>query len=92
MQRDLKGRSFQVVPIWGPTKVSVGGEGEKEQEGKRRKELNKTKKSLGKYLKMRMVPILQQTEYQSITLLTSVELLPLALANAGISPVACTEL
>jgi len=58
--RDLKGRSFQVVSIWGPTRVSVGGEGEKQQEQKRRK----IKKSSGKYLKMRTVPILQQTRCQ----------------------------
>lgn len=45
--RDLKGRSFQVVSIWGPTRVSVGGEGEKEQKERRRerkKKKNQTKK------------------------------------------------
>lgn len=86
MQRDLKGRSFQVVSIWGPTRVSVGGEGEKEQEEKRRKKLKQQKKSLRKYLEMRMVPILQQTGCQSITLLTSIGVLPLALEKAGFHP------
>jgi len=42
-RRDLKGRSFQVVSIWGPARVSVGGEGEKEQEEKRRKNPNTTR-------------------------------------------------
>lgn len=46
MRRDLKGRSFQVVSIWGPTRVSVGGEGEKQREEKRKKKTNK--KDFGK--------------------------------------------
>lgn len=40
--RDLKGWSLQVVSIWGPTRVSVGGEGEKEQK-ERKKEREKKK-------------------------------------------------
>lgn len=41
--RDLKGRSFQVVSIWGPTRVGVGGEGEKEQKEKKRERERKKK-------------------------------------------------
>lgn len=47
--RDLKGRSFQVVSIWGLIRVSVGGEGEKQQEGKKgEKNPNQNKKEFGK--------------------------------------------
>lgn len=65
----------------------MGGEGEKEQEEKRSGgKKTKTSKSLGKYLEMRMVPILQPTGCEIITLLTSMGVLPLALAKAGFHP------
>lgn len=46
--RDLKGRSFQVVSIWGPTRVSVGGKGEKEQKEKMRGKKKRKKTQIKK--------------------------------------------
>lgn len=44
----MKGRSFQVVSIWGPARVSVGGEGEKEQKERKREEKNQNPNKITK--------------------------------------------